>query len=164
MTLQHNSPRVIFIELVGVGTLLAHLINQTLNMQVITDEIAHQIIFGVFKYELDIRTLWTMTPATSMGVVDIEHIVLDIEMPAEIKQFIIFHCNDIFDRVEVAINEMMDMCIPKHTWDVISVKEESLYTLKLINEGDYRIYDWVNNQRNNRTKLSRIYSEEKLGM
>lgn len=164
MTLQHNSPRVIFIELVGVGTLFAHLINQALNMHVITDEIAHQIILGVFKYELNIRTLWTMTPATTMGVIDIERIVVDIDMPPEIKQFIIFHCDDVFDRIEIAINEMMDMCIPKRTWDIISVTEDSLYTLKLINEGDYRIYDWVNNQVNDRTKLSKIYSKEKLGM
>lgn len=164
MSIKHNTANTVFIELAGISSILSHLINQTTNTMYITDEVAYQMTLYIFRYELNIRCLWTTIPATTIGVIDLEYMVAELELPPEIKQFIIFYSSDIFDRIEVAINELMDLFIPKQTWDILLMREHGPFTVEITNDGDYRIREWVQHQRTHRTKFANCYKENILGL
>lgn len=164
MSIKHNTANTVFIELAGISSILSHLINQTTNTSFITDEVAYHMALYVFRYELNIRCLWTTVPATTIGVVDLEAMVADIKIPIELKQFIIFHSSDIFDRIEVAVNELMDLFIPRQTWDILLVREHGPFTVEIVNDGDYRVYEWIQHQRTHKTKFASCYRETTLGL
>jgi hypothetical protein len=90
--------------------------------------------------------------------------VADVKIPIELKQFIIFHSSDIFDRIEVAVNELMDLFIPRQTWDILLVREHGPFTVEVVNDGDYRVYEWIQHQRTHKTKFASCYRETTLGL
>lgn len=162
MSIQHISPNMMYIELAGISAILAHLINQATNGNYITDEIAHHMSVYIFRYELNLRCLWVGVSRQSMGVIDIEKMVLDINISPNLKQFIIFNCADIFDRIEIAVNELLDLITKKETWDILTVNDCGPFSIQIINDGDYRVYEWAKQQKTLGTKFGRMYKSATL--
>ncbi len=61
------------------------------------------------------------------------------------------NCNDeysnlynvkVFDPFEVVVGELLDTILPEKTWDLIKTSMRGLQLI-VLNEGDYRIHDWM---------------------
>lgn len=164
MSIHHTSPNIMYIELSGVGAILSHLINQSLRQNIITDEVAHNMVVFIFKYELNVRSLWLGLAREKMGIIDLEKMVIPLNIPDSVKEFIIFNCNDIFDKVLVNINELLNLITKEETWDILAIKECGLFAIQIRNEGDYRVYEWSRLQQSNNTNFAKLYSIGTLEM
>lgn len=164
MFLQNSAPNVLYIELSGITTITSHMLNQAIGVNYITDELALQITYDICKYELNFRCLWSKQPKSNIGVIDLERIIIPLNLPDEVKQHLIFNCEDIFYKIETAICDMLDIAVPEETWNILTAFLTPTSDLGINNEGDYRIYEWVKLQRENNMEYAQRYTDRQLGI
>lgn len=164
MLTKHEYPQTMLIELSGISNLIAYLLNELSGYNYINIDIAYEISIKVLQYNLNIRCLWLNVSQSYMGVVDKEQLLLDIDIPEDYKSYLINAGDDAFIAIETAMSELLDMYVPKKTWYIWSISNRSMFTACLINDGDYRIHQWSQDQKANRTQLGYAYSIDTLGL
>lgn len=153
------------IEITAISSMVVHLFNNALGGLFITPDMAEHITLTMIKHDVAVRCMWSDVNAR-MGVDEIEAMVIPLSLIPQIKQHIIFNCNLVLDDIELLIMEYFNNVLPARTWDIVLVLESQSQgaSVRIVNEGDFRIKEWVDNQLESAGKYSRIYRKADLGL
>lgn len=153
------------IEVSAIASMIIYLFNNTLGGLYIRPDMADHIVLTMLRHEVATRCMWSDVNAR-MGVDDIEAMVLPLDLPTQVMQYMIYQCNLVIDDIELLISEYLNNILPTRTWDTILILDyHSLGgSVRIANEGDYRINDWALKQVENGSKFSRVYKIADLGL
>lgn len=153
------------IEVSAIAAMVVHLFNNALGTRFITPEMADRITLTMIKHEVALRCMWSDV-STRMGVEEIEAMVLALDLPSQVMQYMIYNCNLIIDDIELLIMEYLNNVLPAKTWDIVLILDYQTQgsSVRIVNEGDYRIKDWVAKQLETSSRFSRIYRTSDLGL
>lgn len=165
MTTKHTYPTVMLIEMGGITNLIKHVLNDISKNRIITLDVAYKIALGILRSDLSTRCYWMSVSDLHMTEQERENILVSIdELTIEYVNYLIEYGHLAFHAIEQAITELLDSYLEKHTWGVWSITPHFNYSVYLINDGDYRIIQWVQHQQQIDSQFARTISPECLGL
>lgn len=165
MTIKHIQPKILLIEISGMTSLIAHSINDLCRSKVINMNMAYEIAIAVLRYDIDIRCHWMLKNNRCMNLDEREAMLSKIEgLTPEVIAYIVRNGTNTLNAIEVAMTEVLDIYINKQTWGIWSISPHFNYSVRLQNDGDYRIAEWVQHQHNIKSIFQQRLSNDTLGV
>lgn len=165
MIIKHDYPSSILIEMGGITNLIKHVLNDISNNRIITLDIAYKIGMGILRSDIQTRCYWMLVSDLHMTEQERETILLSVdELTPDYINYLIDYGHVAFHAIEQAISDLLDAYIEKHTWCVWSITPHYNYSVCLINDGDYRIMQWAQEQQNTNSQFARQLPPGALGL
>lgn len=161
MPQKHTYPQTMLIELSSVSNVIAYMLNEATNLNILNTENAYPIAVGILLYNLNIRCSWLRCPNLYMNIVEIEALLGPLDLPSFYKDYLIENCSDQFMLIEDMASDFLDPYVPKKSWHIWTIEQFSP-AIYLIDSGDYRIKDWAESQTRDRGLFARTYKTEEL--
>lgn len=162
MLTKHSYPQVLLIELNTITNLIVYMLNELSQSSLLHLGNANHIAYGVLQYNLDMRCNWLNNSISYMNEIEIESILKPMELPDDFKHFLANNCVEAFQIIEDSVTDLLDIHMERQTWHIWSIQPYQNTSVKLMNEGDYRINEWAEKQERQRTTFGRRYNHDVL--
>ena len=162
MLKKHSYPKTILIELNAIANMVAYMLNDVSNSNVLNVQSAFPIAYGITQYHVNLRCKWLKRPDLYMNTMEHEQLLKPLDLPDDYKSYLITHCRNELLIIEDVVSDFLNPYIEMNSWGLWSMERVSSTTIKLINEGDYRIQQWAENEIQNQTPLAQAFRPEIL--
>lgn len=161
MPTKHEYPQTILIELNTLSNLTAYILNEASSSNLLTPVLAFPIVVNILKYTLDLRCRWLMRPDGYMSVAEIEEMLIPINLPADYKFYLMHYCTDAIAMIEDMVSDFLDPYVNKKTWHLWRIDVHAP-SISLVNDGDYRIHQWADEQERLHSSFEKQYPADIL--
>ena len=162
MLKKQSYPKTMLIELNAISNMVAYMLNEVSSSGVLNAQNAFPIAYGITQYHLNMRCKWLKRPDLYMNVVEMEKLLEPLEFPQDYKDYLVNHCRNELLMIEDIVSDFLNPFVEMNSWGLWSMERISSTGIRLINEGDYRIQQWAENEILNQTELAQAFRPEVL--
>lgn len=162
MLKKHSYPKTMLIELNAIANMVAYMLNDVSGSNMLNVQSAFPIAYGITQYHVNLRCKWLKRPDLYMNVIEHEQLLEPLELPDDYKNYLISHCRNELLIIEDVVSDFLNPYIEMNSWGLWSMERVSSTTVRLTNEGDYRIQQWAENEIQNQTPLAQAFRPEIL--
>lgn len=146
------------INIIPLKDLILYVLTNTLEYNEWPSVFIDTLVMELFRRELNMRSIWMRYPRVCMDDNDIRRLFLMAGMNVNFAEKYSLSLASDWQIVDQMVCELTPSVIPYETWHLWSVEYVTANkdSLRFIDEGDYRILEWIRNQEQNNLEFATL--------